>query len=150
MIEWVLRPMVVPLHRLIVAGNCSREQQMALQVVGMLTALIVSYEILKTIVRVLAFVFEMQPPHVQVEMNEEESEDVLQGYPKFNYKMLSDEMQKGEKAKVHLWDPSTMDYFGHIPSMTKNDVDEIVARSHVAQEQWKQSSFKTRRLLMRT
>lgn len=149
-IDWVFSPVLVPIHRLILAENASSEQQMALQVVGMLTALVVSYRIVAKIVGVLAFLFEMQPPYVQVEMNEEESRDVLEGYPKFHYKMLQDEMVKGDKAKVHLWDPSTMDYFGSIPSMTKKDVDEIVARSHVAQEQWKMSSFKTRRLLMRT
>ena len=149
-IDWVFSPILVPIHRLILAENASSEQQMALQVVGMLTALVVSYRIVAKIVGVLAFLLEMQPPYVQVEMNEEESRDVLEGYPKFHYKMLQDEMLKGDKAKVHLWDPSTMDYFGSIPSMTKKDVDEIVARSHVAQEQWKMSSFKTRRLLMRT
>ena len=43
-----------------------------------------------------------------------------------------------------------MDYFGEIPAMSKEEITAIVASARVAQQQWKTSSFQTRKLLMRT
>jgi acyl-CoA reductase-like NAD-dependent aldehyde dehydrogenase len=57
---------------------------------------------------------------------------------------------ENEQKVVHLWDPSTMDYFGSKPVMSADEVKEIVRRGKVAQSQWKNSSFETRKLLMRT
>ena len=57
---------------------------------------------------------------------------------------------KDEQNKVYLWDPSTMDYFGETPVMNAEKVKAIVASARIAQEKWKSSSFKTRKLLMRT
>lgn len=49
-----------------------------------------------------------------------------------------------------MWDPSTLDYFGSKPVMTPLEVKETVKRARIAQNTWKNSSFATRKLLMRT
>jgi acyl-CoA reductase-like NAD-dependent aldehyde dehydrogenase len=138
-------PVLAEVHALLPFSHVSVEVVQGCQIVGALIIIYVGFKLSMKLLGVLAFIFEMQPPQVVVELTEEESENVLEGYPKFKYDML-----KGETSKVHLWDPSTLDYFGHIPVMRKKEVDEIVARAHTAQEEWKKSSFKTRRLLMRT
>lgn len=56
---------------------------------------------------------------------------------------------KDAKDKVFLWDPSTLDYFGEIPVMNADEVKTIVDKARIAQEEWKQSSFNTRKMLMR-
>ena len=43
-----------------------------------------------------------------------------------------------------------MDYLGSRPAMGEKEVRAAVARSRVAQAEWKDSSFAKRRLLMRT
>ena len=78
----------------------------------------------------LLFLFQIPPPKIIVEESYEEATDVLnKKYKKFNYNML-----KGETKTIHYWDPSTMNYFGSTKAHNEKDVDEIVARSRVAQE----------------
>eukprot|EP00605_Chrysophyceae_sp_TOSAG23-4_P001273 GSChrysophyteH1.ASY1.ANO1.1384.1 assembled CDS len=96
-------------------------------------------------VSLVYFFVQPAPPSVSVEMTEEESAETLQGYEKFDYRWL-----KGETREVHLFDPSTLDYFGSKPAMGKKEVDEMVRKSREAQKEWSQSSFAKRRLLMRT
>lgn len=139
-----LMPPVASLHTYML-GEVSLDRAMTLQVLGSLIALWLAYRIISAAFDLVFFVFEPQPPKVVVPMNVEESENVLQGYKKFNYDML-----KGETKKVHFWDPSTLDYFGSTKAMGKKEVDDIVASAHVAQEQWKKSPFSKRRMLMRT
>lgn len=86
-----------------------------------------------------------QPPKVTVTATKEETDDHLEGYPKFDQKKL-----EGESKTVHMWDPSTLDYFGSRPAMDAAEVNKIVASARVAQHEWKKSSFDKRRLLMRT
>lgn len=93
----------------------------------------------------LAFLCQMPPPKVTVKLEKEEAEDVLEGYPKFDPERL-----KGEQKTVFMWDPSTYDYLGERPAMTADEVNATVDRARVAQEEWKKTSFGTRRLLMRT
>ena len=50
---------------------------------------------------------------------------------------------------VHMWDPSTMNYLGSRPAMGEKEVRAAVTRSRIAQAEWKNSSFSTRRQLMR-
>ena len=139
-----LRPPVARIHALILS-DASEWQAEALQLLGGLIALALAFRVISTCFGILWFVFEPQPPKVTVPMDPEETENVLNGYKKFDYDML-----KGETKKVHFWDPSTLDYFGSTKAMGKKEVDNIVANAHVAQEQWKKSSFSKRRLLMRT
>lgn len=49
-----------------------------------------------------------------------------------------------------MWDPSTLDYFGSKSVMSPDEVKETVKRARNAQNLWKNSSFQTRKLLMRT
>jgi len=51
---------------------------------------------------------------------------------------------------VYLWDPATLDFFGEVPAMSAEEVNSIVASARIAQQKWKESSFETRKLLMRT
>lgn len=85
------------------------------------------------------------PKQVYVELTAEEKNEKLDGYPKFDPIKLN-----GENNKIHLWDPSTMDYFGAIDAMGEKQVKDIVLKARNAQKVWKKSSFATRRLLMRT
>ena len=85
------------------------------------------------------------PPKVVVTLTKEEKENTLTGYPKFDTARL-----KGEQTTVHLWDPSTMDYFGSVKAMDKKQVEAIVAKGKAAQNIWKKSTFSTRKKLMKT
>ncbi len=114
-------------------------------VIGALALTRMAYTAFHFVVSVLFFVFQPQPPAVFVPLEDEEAEDVLEDYGKFDYSVL-----KGETKEVHLFDPSTMDYFGSIPAMGSKEVNAIVAKSRVAQQSWGKSSFAQRKLLMRT
>jgi len=52
-------------------------------------------------------------------------------------------------GKIICYDPATRDIIKEKPMMTKEEVEEKVAKAEKAQEQWAQSSFKTRRLLLK-
>ena len=91
------------------------------------------------------FLFGPHPRKVVVPMFEEQQHDILKDRPKFDPEKL-----KGETKVVYQWDPSTMDYFGEIPAMTKSQVENVVMKAKKAQSRWKHSSFRTRKLLMRT
>ena len=112
----------------------------------------VAYVVFKALVRLFVFVFEPQPPRVVVPLEKEETENVLVGYKKFDYAMVYSEQGKGpsDQQRVHMFDPSTLDYFGSIPATTPAQVKDIVASARAAQAEWGASSFAKRRLLMRT
>ena len=102
----------------------------------------------KTIPAVLKFLepfFAPLPKKIVVELKEEEKAEKLEGYPKFDPTKLV-----GEQKTVYLWDPSTMDYFGSTNAMSAAEVKDCVTRARLAQQTWKKSSFKTRKLLMKT
>jgi len=88
--------------------------------------------------------FQLPPQKVTVIIENDEMAEKLEGLPKFDTKRLI-----GEQKKVFLWDPSTLDYFGEVPAMNKEEVKAIVDRARIAQESWKNSSFAKRKLLMR-
>ena len=91
-----LRPPVARIHALILS-DVSEWQAEALQLLGGLIALALAFRVISTCFGILWFVFEPQPPKVTVSMDPEESENVLNGYKKFDYDML-----KGETKKVHF------------------------------------------------
>jgi len=128
------------------------DQATILQLLGLVTLVFLAYEAFAAVVKMTVFVLEPQPPKVEVPLAKEEAEDVLTGYKKFDYAMIYSEMGKGavEQQRVHMFDPSTLDYFGSVPAMTPEQVKRTVASARVAQAQWKESSFAKRRLLMRT
>ena len=59
-------------------------------------------------------------------------------------------LEKPDLKTVYFWDPATMDYLGECPAMGAEEVNAAVERARQAQTVWRQSSFSTRRLLMRT
>jgi acyl-CoA reductase-like NAD-dependent aldehyde dehydrogenase len=122
-----------------------RDPKQVCMLVGGLALLRVALTVLQQVVAVLAFTFQPQPPAVHVPLEPEEAANVLEGYDKFEYAAL-----KGETKRVHLFDPSTLDYFGSVPAMGQKEVTAIVKKARVAQQTWGQSSFAQRRLLMRT
>ena len=117
----------------------------AIYCVGLVTTCVVFLKTVQWVVKSLGFIFESQPPKVEVNMTKEESTTVLDGYPKFDTDLLNK-----DQSIIHLWDPSTLDYFGKINTMDDKEVKAVVAKGRVAQQEWVKSSFTKRRLLMRT
>lgn len=120
--------------------------------VALALAAYVAYVVFKALVKLVVFIFEPQPPRVVVPLEKEETDNVLVGYKKFDYDMIYSEQGKGpsDQQRVHLFDPSTLDYFGSIPATTPAQVKDTVASARAAQAEWGVSSFAKRRLLMRT
>ena len=108
------------------------------QFVGILASAFFAFKLLLKFLSVLSnLLLQPSPRKVVVPLFPEQVEDVLKNMPKFNPDKLN-----GEQKIVYKWDPSTMDYFGETPAMTKDQVDEIVRRARVAQSKWKKSSFR--------
>lgn len=84
-------------------------------------------------------------PKVVVAADEEETAKVLTGRRKFDYQ----KEWTGKGTQVPCWDPSTLDFLGHMPAFTPSDVKESVRKARAAQQEWKKSSFETRVKLMR-
>lgn len=121
--------------------------KIVLQHIGAIALIYILHEIFKRLYKVIKPFFMPLPKKIIIDLTPEESLDKLDSkkYPKFDpAKLIS------EKEKVHLWDPSTMDYFGSVDAMTADQVKDCVDRARIAQNTWKNSSFKTRKLLMRT
>lgn len=113
--------------------------------VGYITIIIITGHLLKYTFTFIVKFLQNSPKKIVIELTKEESNVILEGYPKFDLKKL-----EGETKVVHMWDPSTLDYFGSKPVMSTEEVNEVVNRARIAQNTWKNSSFKTRKLLMRT
>ena len=117
-----------------------------LEIIGLATALYFSVRLGFLLIDLIGSFFDAGPRKVEVGMFEGELSDKL--LPK---KELFDPSKLiNEQNTVYLWDPSTMDYFGSVPAMRKDEVDAVVAKAKIAQAKWRNSSFKQRRLLMRT
>jgi len=118
-----------------------------LELVGVATIAVIAAKLLLGYISPCLYVWLLRPmaPKVVVHATPDESAEVLEGKSKFDPARL-----KGESKVVHLWDPSTFDSLGEVPAMTPEQVDATVARAKVAQQEWRQSSFLKRRLLMRT
>lgn len=116
------------------------------EILGLLTLFRILYYVANTLLDAIGdFLLGPHPRKVVVPMFEEQEHDVLKDRPKFDTDKLN-----GQTKIVYRWDPSTMDYLGEVPAMTKTDVENIVLKAKKAQNKWKHSSFKTRKLLMRT
>lgn len=119
--------------------------QQIIYYVGLISIFILFTKLIKKLIELLEFIFQLEPPKVTVLLTKEETDNVLENYPKFDPKKLI-----GETKIVHKWDPSTLDYFGSVTANTDEEVKEIVRKARIAQKEWCKSSFKTRKLLMRT
>lgn len=112
---------------------------------GICSLVYVGFRVAVILWKLLVSLMEPAPQSVHVEMTEFESKDILSDCPKFDLSKLT-----GETKKVFLWDPSTLDYFGEINAMSEDEVKNSVTKARIAQQEWKKSSFTTRRLLMQT
>lgn len=116
-----------------------------LEIVGLISITVIATAIFSRLIRVLAKFFTLQPKKLNIFIAKEEQAEVLTGYPKFDTDKLI-----GEQSKVYMWDPSTLDYLGETKAMSSSDVVAVVERARAAQSIWKNSTFATRKLLMRT
>ena len=116
-----------------------------LEVLGVVVLAYASLRVLHVVAKFAGKLLEPSPQKITVALAKEEQEDVLTGYPKFDPNLLAN-----ESKRVFLWDPSTLDYFGEVPAMSVDEVNAAVAKARVAQKSWKESSFSTRKLLMKT
>lgn len=112
---------------------------------GYVAAAVLLWKLSQIFKKFFDFFFQRQPPKVVVELTKEECCEELKGYPKFDYDKIY-----GENNEVFYFDPSTLDYFGSTKAMGPDEVRAAVSRGRTAQKAWKNSSFGTRRLLMRT
>lgn len=115
------------------------------QMLGYAALLFVAIKALSLVFNFLCWFLQPLPPKVVVEITADEKGDVLGNKPKFDLNKLGK-----SPNEVHLFDPSTLEYFGSKPVMTDDDVRKCVAKARDAQQIWKSSSFATRKLLMRT
>ncbi len=116
-----------------------------IDVLGLLLATVILVRLAAKVGKFIQYYAEYDAKTISVSRTEDEKNDILVGKPKFSYDRL-----KGEKNTVFYWDPSTMDYLGETRAMSAEEVNSAVARARKAQSSWKNSSFQTRRLLMRT
>ena len=117
----------------------------AFEIIGALALGVVFIKMFFSLLDFLQRFFQKAPPKVIVPLTKEESSETLTDMKKFDVSKLVN-----ETSTVYMWDPSTLDYFGSKPAMNAEEVKSIVERSRLAQATWKNSSFETRRLLMRT
>ena len=106
------------------------------EVIGIFACIYFSFRLIAVAVYLLGGLMQPTPRKVVVGLKKEEVEAILKDMPKFDPSRLVN-----EQSRVYKWDPSTLDYFGETPAMSKDDVDAIVARAKVAQSKWKHSSF---------
>jgi hypothetical protein len=57
---------------------------------------------------------------------------------------------KSRPSEIMCWDPSTLQFLGAVPAMSAADVCAAVARGKAAQRSWARTSFRQRRLVLRT
>ena len=63
---------------------------------------------------------------------------------------VKDEKTGKKVSKLNCYDPSTKQFLGYVTNMSKEDVDEILVNARVAQREWSKTSWKERRLVLRT
>jgi len=118
----------------------------AIEICGYLFIILLLYKVSTLVIDFITnLLLTPSPKKIVIDLTNEESSEKLTGYPKFDPSKLI-----GEQNTVYLWDPSTMDYFGSLKAMSTEEVKNVVQRARTAQSSWKQSSFATRQLLMRT
>lgn len=103
--------------------------------------------LLRLLCETITWMIQPAPPLVIVKPTEQEAASVLETSEKFNPVLLD---KAASESIVHLWDPATFDYLGKVSAMSEEEVRAKIVLARQAQEQWSNSSFRTRRLLMRT
>lgn len=91
--------------------------------------------------------FVMPVPLLEVEMTPEEStDDGVQG----EAAKSTDLINKERPGFIQCFDPSTNQYLGQVPAMTKDDVHDLCKRAAAAQKTWAKTTFAQRRQVLRT
>jgi acyl-CoA reductase-like NAD-dependent aldehyde dehydrogenase len=86
-------------------------------------------------------------PSIQVEMKEAEAlDDGVKSEPVKTMELLDPK----DKTKLNCYDPSTKQFLGTVKNMNAAEVQEILEKAKRAQEEWKLTTFKQRRLVLRT
>ncbi|KAK9808600.1 hypothetical protein WJX72_000341 [[Myrmecia] bisecta] len=83
-------------------------------------------------------------PVLTVEVTEAEAQDVIKG------KAYEPNSKAASNKEIPCYDPGNMQLLGHLPAMTASEVRARVERARVAAKSWKGSSFKQRKLLLKT
>jgi acyl-CoA reductase-like NAD-dependent aldehyde dehydrogenase len=87
-------------------------------------------------------------PTIEVPMSEAESQDEgVKGEPVKGEMTLVD---KKDPTKLNCYDPSTKQLLGQAKNMSAQDVQEILQKAKQAQEEWKNTTFAQRRMVLRT
>ena len=130
-------------------GNLERispEISFIIEILGLIGLFYFVFKALAFLLRLLFPLLAPAPPKVVVPIMAEEMAEVLDA----NQEKFNPEKLRGEQNVVHMWDPSTLDYFGTKKVMDDAEVKKIVGNARVAQNVWKMSTFATRKKLMRT
>jgi len=84
-------------------------------------------------------------PPIRVEVKGYEASDVIDAPVKEKMELVWSD----RPGKLQCYDPATMQHLGEVEMMTKEQVDEIVERSHIAQRAWAKTTFGQRRAVLR-
>ena len=91
--------------------------------------------------------FVLPVPLIDVEMTPEEAlDDGVKGEPAKSTEILD----KKRRNFIQCFDPSTNQYLGQVPAMTKDDVHALCERAAKAQKTWAKTTFAQRRQVLRT
>ena len=85
-------------------------------------------------------------PPIKIELTEYEKQDVITA------KVTNPEMPlvvDSEPNRLQCYDPATAQHLGSVELMSKERVEEIIAKAREAQKQWSKSTFEERRAVMR-
>jgi hypothetical protein len=86
-------------------------------------------------------------PTMNILMTEAESQDNgIKGEPVQDMQLVDPH----DKSKLNCYDPSTKQFLGQAKNMTAKEVQEILIKAKEAQEEWKNTTFAQRRMVLRT
>ena len=86
-------------------------------------------------------------PKIAVELTDAEiHDDGVKGEPCKNVDLVD----PSHPEVLNCYDPSTKQYLGQCKNMTANEVHEVLVKAKKAQEEWSKTSFRQRRMVLRT
>lgn len=94
------------------------------------------------LIALLRVVTQEAVPSLRVELSEAEAQDSISA-TKYTPSKSSTTDQ------IPCYDPGNMQLLGHLPAMTSAQVKSVVADAQTAAKEWRHSSFKQRKLLLK-
>jgi hypothetical protein len=76
----------------------------------------------------------------------EATDDGVKGEPVATMELVDPKNPK----RLNCYDPSPRQWLGHAPNMSAKEVHEILVKAKAAQQEWKQTTFRQRRMVLRT